>query len=150
MRLWHVELFDSDEVVGKALVLAPDAEHAREVALTDDLGLHWGSPLRAGAAQDFNPVSEVIVVDLIGSYEQADSTGVVDGPVLWKVPHNDGLFHRSPGVSLVAAPDAISALRLAIAEDPFEGQPPYGVPPAYGPVERFVPTRPARLLAAFD
>jgi hypothetical protein len=61
------------------------------------------------------------------------------GPTLWKVNWNDGLFHRSAGASVVAAADAISALRLVRDADPFEGRAPYGVPAAYGPVERFTP-----------
>jgi hypothetical protein len=81
-------------------------------------------------------------------YVELDPGASGDGPTLWRVHWNDGLFHRSPGASLVAAADAISALRLVIDKDPFEGHPPpYGVPPAYGPVVRFAPAKPVLLWA---
>ena len=101
MRIWRVELFDSDGVAGKAVVVAPDAAQARESAITDDLQRDWGSPLSAGAAQELNPVSEVLAIDLIGSFEQTDSTVATDGPVLWKVPWNairgERRSNRPPG-----------------------------------------------------
>ena len=141
MRFWRVELFGADGLIAKAFVLAPDAEEAREVAAADP-DQDFDSPLRAVSVHELEPTSEIVDLHMDDGDVELDPAESADGPTLWKVHWNDGLFHRSSGASLVAEADALSALRLVIEEDPFEGQPPYGVPPAYGPVVRFAPAKP--------
>jgi hypothetical protein len=146
--LWRVELSGAEGLTANAFVLAPDAELATEVAVADPAP-ELGS-LRGVAIHELGPTSEILDLHMDVGDVELDPAQSTDGPTLWKLHWNDGLFHRSPGASLVAEGDAVSALRLVIDEDPFEGQPPYGVPPAYGPVVRFAPTNPIVLWTELD
>lgn len=141
MQVWNVDLSGADGLLATALVLAPDAAAAVDAAVADP---NWEDPssLTILAVDERLDSQEILELDMPDSEVRLAATPPAIGPTLWKVNWNDGLFHRSAGASLVAAPDAISALRLVLDADPFEGQPPYGVPASYGPVEQFTPADP--------
>lgn len=140
MLLWDVRLVDNEAGRHTALVLAADPESAAEAA-TQELS-SAGSSVKVRDVREREWAAEVLSIEMRDDEVGTPNEWSLSGPAIYKVRWNDGLFRRSPGASLVFAPDAITALRLVLAVDPFEGQPPYGVPPAFGPVERFEPPEP--------
>ena len=140
MRLWHLQLTSDDSGLHTALVLADDAKSASDALMhqaSEDLGT-----LAVVGVSERPFTTEILDLDMPDPSAGDPGPPSVAGPAVYKVNWNDGLFHRSPGASLVSAPDAITALRLVLADDPFEGSPPYGVPPAFGPVVPFIVREP--------
>lgn len=150
MRLWSLTLTGTPEISTQALVLATDSEEASSAVLASIEDGWQESPQEITEIDEVTAPPQVLDLDMPDPSVECTPVPDASGPVLWRVHHNDGLFHRSPGASLVAADSAIDALRIVLAADPFEGQPPYGVPPAYGPVERFQPKRPYVVWVRYD
>lgn len=140
MRLWNVRLTSDDVGLHTALVLADDADVASD-ALLREASEHLETPAIVGVSER-QPTTEILDLHMPDPRAGDPGPESVAGPALYKVNWNDGVFHRSPGASLVSAPDAITALRMVIAADPFEGSPPYGVPAAFGPVAGFTAREP--------
>ena len=140
MQLWNLQLTSDDSGLHTALVLAENAKSASD-ALVHEASEDLGTLAVVGVSE--RPfTTEILDLDMPDPSAGDSSPTSAAGPAVYKVNWNDGLFHRSPGASLVSAPDAITALRLVLADDPFEGSPPYGVPPAFGPVVRFTVREP--------
>jgi hypothetical protein len=149
MRVWCLKLTGSPELSAEALVVAPDAP-AASAAVLASLADWSDSPQEVIAVDEVVEPPQVLDLHMPDPAVECAATAVAAGPALWRVNWNDGLFHRTAGASLVAADSAIDALRIVLAADPYEGQPPYGVPSAFGPVERFHPTRPYVVWVNFD
>lgn len=149
MRLWCLRLMGTPECSFAALALAPDADAAATTVLAHVA--NWDD-----SVDEVLSVEEVIdpmpILDLDMPEPDVESAvePAAEGPSLWRVRWNDGLFHHSAGASLVVAESAIDALRMVLEADPFEGQPPYGVPAAFGPVERFAPIIPYVIRVQID
>ena len=147
-RLWQVELVGDHTTRATAVLFAASNEDAGDLARVETQE-GWDAETFTVISVEAVRLEQARVLDLhvrdLDVPQEASSHGRV-----WWVPWQDGLFQRHEGASLVIADDETTATHLVAEADPFEGQPPYGKPPSFGPAQTFDPTEPTLIRIDYD